>query len=126
MKTEGNIKGVLLEFLKFAEYQVENDRCSLEQMKSLCEVIMRDIKVMATIDDIAGFYGQSSSNVRNVLARRIIPKGDKERRVMYNFARFIRMMPEKWLKRNNEHTDNHTFCAIVLHNGAYFLPSIPL
>lgn len=26
MKTEGNIKGILLEFLKFAEYQVENDR----------------------------------------------------------------------------------------------------
>ena len=101
MKTEGNIKGVLLEFLKFAEYQVENDRCSLEQMKSLCEVIMRDIKVMATIDDIAGFYGQSSSNVRNVLARRIIPKGDKERRVMYNFTRFVKMMPEKWLKCNN-------------------------
>ena len=25
MKTEGNIKGVLLEFLKFAEYQVQND-----------------------------------------------------------------------------------------------------
>lgn len=31
MKTEGNIKGVLLEFLKFAEYQVQNDRCSLKQ-----------------------------------------------------------------------------------------------
>lgn len=95
--TDSNIKGVLLDFLRFSIYQVENDKCSFEQMKSLAETIMNDLKVMASVDDIAEFYGQSRSNVSNVLSRHLIPKRDRERVTRYNLAYFIKQMPSSWL-----------------------------
>ena len=71
---DGNIKKVLLAALDFFREHVENDACSLDEMRSMLEVIVSDIRVMASADELSEFFGQSASNVRNVLSRRIRPR----------------------------------------------------
>lgn len=94
------IKRVLLEILDYMRYQVENDRCTLEEMKSLADTITDNTEIQCTAQDIAERYGQSRSNVRNVLSRNFMPK--PKRRVYYNFAKFIKFIPKRWVR----HADN--------------------
>lgn len=103
MKVEkNNLKSVLIDFLRFGIWQIQNDKCTYEQMRSIAETIMEDLKVMASVDDIAEFYGQSRSNVSNILSRRIVPSRDKERVTRYNLSWFIRQMPSRWLSRHKD------------------------
>lgn len=95
---DGNIKKVLLAALDFFRAQVENDACSLDEMRSMLEVIVRDIRVMASADELSDFFGQSASNVRNVLSRRIIPARSRERVMRYDMRHVLRIIPERWMQ----------------------------
>ena len=92
-----NIKRIILNILDYLRYQVENDKCTSEELKSILEMVSESMEISATIKDMAEFYGQSESNVSNVISRRPIPKSQKpKRRVYYNLAFFSKLIPKSW------------------------------
>lgn len=96
------MKKIVLDLLDFFKYQVENDKCTTEELRNICDVAADKLEVSATIDDLAKHYNQSRSNVSNVLSRRAIPdKYKPKRRIYYNFAFFQRIVPASW--RRTEH-----------------------
>lgn len=93
------MKKTVLEIIDYLRYQVVNDKCTAEELRSIYDMASESLKVSATIDDLAEFYGQSKNNVSNVLHRRPIPPKEKlKRRVYYNFAFFRKIVPNSWRK----------------------------
>lgn len=88
-------KRLLLEFLSFLKYKVDNDLLTMEEVDSIAKAIEDNIRVLGTADDFAAFYGQSKTNVSSVINRRMLEK--PKRRVFYNFNAFRKMVPNKWL-----------------------------
>ena len=94
-----NIKRIILNILDYLRYQVENDKCTSEELKSILEMVSESMEISATIKDMAEFYGQSESNVSNVISRRPIPKSQKpKRRVYYNLAFLSKLIPKSWIE----------------------------
>lgn len=89
-------KKLVIEFLDFLKYKVENDLLSKDDIDSIARAITQDLKIVATIDDLAAFYGQPNGNVRSLICRRMIQK--PQRRVYYSFNAFSKIVPEKWKK----------------------------
>ena len=89
-------KKIVIEFLDFLKYKVENDLLSMDDIDTVVRAIKQDLKIVATIDDLATFYGQSNGNVRSLISRRMIQK--PQRRVYYSFNAFSKIVPEKWKK----------------------------
>ena len=88
------MKKAILEIIDYLRYQVVNDKCTAEELRSMAS---ESLKVSATIDDLAEFYGQSKNNVSNVLSRSPIPAKEKpKRKVYYNFAFFRTLIPKSW------------------------------
>ena len=54
-----NIKRVILNILDYLRYQVENDKCTADELKSILEMVSESMEISATIKDMAEFYGQS-------------------------------------------------------------------
>lgn len=98
MKVRENIKEVIHETLDFVRWQVDNDRCTAEEIDSLAGYLLKELNAMASLDDIATYFGQSKSNV---LSRRLIDEKDKERVTRYRFGMFLRAMPTSWMKRKH-------------------------
>lgn len=96
------MKQLLLEILEYLKFQVAEDRCTPEEMRSMYDTITENIEMDATISDIARHYGQSESNVRNVAARSYT--GKPKRRVCYDFLRFARCVPRTWHRKGAQHT----------------------
>jgi hypothetical protein len=94
------MKHILLNILDFLRYKVDNDQCTPEELRKFSDIATKELNTSATIDELSDFYGQSRSNVSNVISRRPIPKDKKpKRRVYYNFAWFSSIIPDSW-KRN--------------------------
>ena len=89
-------KKLVLEFLDFLKYKVENDLLTMNDVDSIAKAIKQDLKIVATSDDMAAFYGQSNGNVRSLISRRMIQK--PQRRVYYSFNAFSKIVPDKWKK----------------------------
>lgn len=89
-------KKLVIEFLDFLKYKVENDLLSMDDIDSIARAIKQDLKIVATSDDLAAFYDQSNGNVRSLISRRMIQK--PQRRVYYSFNAFSKIVPEKWKK----------------------------
>ncbi len=87
-------KKILLEFLDFLHYKVENDLLTMEEIDSIVKLLDANLTLLGTIDDLASFYGQTPGNVRSVICRRMIEK--PKRRVYYSFKAFRKIVPEKW------------------------------
>lgn len=101
------VKRVLLEILDYLRYQVDNDRCTLEEMRSLANTITENVDIECTSQDLAERYKQSSSNVRNVLSRNFMPK--PKRKVYYSFSKFIKYIPQRWLRHTEPANVDATF-----------------
>ena len=98
-----NIKRVILNILDYLRYQVENDKCTSDELKSILEMVSESMEISATIKDMAEFYGQSESNVSNVISRRPIPKSQKpKRRVYYNLVFFSKIIPKSWIEKKEQ------------------------
>ena len=98
-----NIKRIILNILDYLRYQVENDKCTSEELKSILEMVSESMEISATIKDMAEFYGQSESNVSNVISRRPIPKSQKpKRRVYYNLAFFSKIIPKSRIEKKEQ------------------------
>lgn len=92
------MKGLLLEFLDFLRYKVSEDRMTMDDMQSLSKTVASGLDLKATAKELAGFYGQTEHNVRNVIHCHLLPA--PERRVYYSFKAFQRVKPEKWSKKS--------------------------
>lgn len=88
------IKKILLDILDYLRYQVENDKCTPDELRSIYNSLEDNIHVEATIDDIANKYNQSPSNVRNAISRGYV--GKPKRRVYYNLMKIIKCVPHSW------------------------------
>lgn len=91
------IKNVLLEIIDFYRYKIVNDKCTSEDMKAAFELLRDNAVSEATIKDIADFYGQSESNVRNIVSRKVASK--PKRAVLYNFIDVTKIIPKSWRQR---------------------------
>lgn len=104
MKPTMPVKRVVLEILDYLKYQVENDRCTPEELKSIKDSLVDNLDIECTSSDIAEIYGQTRSNARVALGRRWIPK--PKTRKLYNFAKFVQYLPRTWKRVNPYNEDN--------------------
>lgn len=96
-----DVKKRLLDIMEYLTRQVEEDDCTPEEMESIFEAIVNNLRMKATVKDIAKFYGQKEANVRNVISRNYIPEKDKPvRRVMYPLGRIMSFIPSSWKHTN--------------------------
>lgn len=93
------IKKILLDIIDYYRYKIDSDQCTESDMRSAFNLLSNNLVCDTTIKDLALHYNQSESNVRNVIARFYIPK--PKRRVFYNFIEFLKVMPDKWLDKND-------------------------
>ncbi len=87
-------KSILLEIIDFIRYKILADECTPAEMAHMAKVVSENIDTKATMGDIARHYGQSQSNVRNIIARRYV--GKPTRRVYYNVAESAKVAPKTW------------------------------
>ena len=95
MKPTIPVKRVILEILDYLRYQVENDRCSMEELRSIETTLSHNLDIECTAKDLSERYGQSVNNVHNALHRNTMPKG--KHRTLYNFTKFIPFIPKRWI-----------------------------
>ena len=96
------MKHTLLNILDFLRYKVDNDQCTPEELRKFSDIATKELNTSATIDELSDFYGQSRSNVSNVISRRPIPKDKKpKRRIYYNFAWFNSIIPDSWKQKRS-------------------------
>lgn len=94
-----DLKSYVLGIIDYTRYQVENDECDLEEIRELADYLSERFNARATIRDLSRHYGQSESNIRNVIGRKYL--GKPERRVMYRLGLFNRIIPDSWRKSHN-------------------------
>lgn len=98
MSTETNFaKEIILDFLDYIRYKIEHDRLTLSEADSIAKTIQGGLKLTGTVDDLCDFYGQSRSNVKAVIGRKML--GKPERRVHYPFNSFNRVVPASWKEK---------------------------
>jgi len=87
-------KEIILLTLDFFRDKVENDRCTPAELRNVTDAFAGQLRSEASIDELAEFFGQSSSNVRNLICRRYA--GKPRRRVFYDFFKFVQIIPQTW------------------------------
>ena len=92
-------KRIILEVLDYLKFQVENDRCTIEEIRSFANTIENNLDIDCTVQDVAERYNQSPSNVRNVLTRNFMPK--PKRKVYFKFSKFIKFIPKSWVRSDS-------------------------
>ena len=95
------IKQVILDILDYMKWQVVNDRCTPEQLRSIHDAVVGRIVVEATADDLAEYFNQRRENVKNALSRATMPK--PKRRVYYCMKSFMKSVPKTWLRKRGRH-----------------------
>lgn len=96
-KEQGVGKRILLEFVDFLRYKIENDSLTLEEMDSIAKAVESSVVLYGTTEDFARFYHHSKDNVKVVICRKMI---EAPKRVMlYSFNKFRRLIPESWRLR---------------------------
>ena len=95
MPTEANFaKRIILEFLDFIRYKVENDRLTIEEADSIARTIESGLSLTGTADDFARFYGKTKTNVTTVIDRKMLSK--PKRTLLHSFNEFRRSIPSSW------------------------------
>ena len=95
-------KQILIEFLDFLKFKVENDLLTMEDVESISKMIESGMPISGTIEDFSNFYGQPRSNVRSLISRRMVEK--PVRKVYYPFNALLRIVPNSWLVKRNVKT----------------------
>lgn len=88
----------LHETLMYWDKKLINNDCTVDEITKAATVVVNNMDVYGSISDIAQFYGQSESNVRNVIARKMFER--PKRKVLYSFSKFTAIMPNSWKKHN--------------------------
>lgn len=92
-------KETIKQTLEFLLYKVDNDLCTMEELRSISDLVQNSLDVVGTVEDFAKHFDTSESNVRTVINRKVMDK--PKRRVFYSFFPFVKNVPSKWLK--NKH-----------------------
>lgn len=101
------IKRTLLEIIDFVRYKVENDKCTMEELRSVCNTLENNLEIDCTTHDLVERYGQTYTNVQTALHRGFIPKA--KYRHLYNFTKFAKFIPKTWKRvRQPNATGNNT------------------
>jgi len=87
-------KETIKQVLDFLKYKVDNDLCTMEELRSVSDVLQNSLNVIGTTEDFAKYFGKPEYTVRNVISRNMMDK--PKRRVFYKFFQFIRNVPRKW------------------------------
>lgn len=93
------IKQMLLDIIDFVRFKVATDNCTPKEMQEVFKFVSEHTITKATTADIAKFYEQSPSNVRNIISRWGI-KG--ESKSYYDFCELQKYVPKSWRKPQNE------------------------
>lgn len=96
--SQGLGKKIILDFLDYLSFKVRSDSLTMEEVDSISRVFMENIALSGTIDDLAGYYGQSKENVKVVINRKLL--GKPRRRVFYSFNAFRKVIPKSWAGSN--------------------------
>ena len=98
MPKEQNLgKRIVLEFLDFIRYKIENDSLTLEEADSIAKTLESGLNLTGTADDFARFYGKSKTNVTTVIDRKMLPK--PRRLVIHSFNAFRKVIPKGWIHK---------------------------
>lgn len=92
-----NSTELLIEILEFYIFKLKAGKCTQQEADSAAKVIQENMTIDGTISDFAKFYGVSESNVRAVIARKLIAK--PKRILLYPFHKFIKIIPQSWRKK---------------------------
>ena len=106
MSEETNIwKGIVLEFLDYLRYKVENGKLTMRETESMARTLESGLDLQGTVEDFSRFYGQSRTNVSSVINRRLF--GKPVRRVFYSFNAFRKVVPARWKCHGNPADNQH-------------------
>ena len=100
---EQAMRDVLCDCLAFVGNKIKDGTVTIEDVRSMFETVMSSTGAMASIKEIARYYGKSEVNVRSVIKRRVL--GKPVRRVYYNFSEVCRKVPESWRVRPSSKDD---------------------
>ncbi len=89
-------KKYLIETLDYYKKRIQNDSCTMEEINSAAKAIESNMEIHGTISDFANFYGVPETTIRTNIARKLIDK--PKRKVLYPFQKFLKIVPDKWLK----------------------------
>ena len=91
------IREAVCDFLGILKHKAETGQLTPQDLRAIMEAIMAGGGIQATVEDLAGYYGQSPDNSRHVMHRTILPA--PERRVYHDFSAFRRQVPQSWMKK---------------------------
>jgi hypothetical protein len=87
----------VIEILEFAISKIRAGKCSPKELGRVAQILSEEMNVEASIEDMAEHFGRSKNNVSNVIHRSYV--GKPERKVVYNFAKFLKIIPSSWRRR---------------------------
>jgi len=87
----------LVEILDFYKYKIQNNLCTMDEMNSAVKVLEENMEIHGTISDFAKFYDKPENQIRSTISRKLIAK--PERKVLYPFHKFLKIIPENWRKK---------------------------
>lgn len=90
------LKEIIIDFLDYLKYKVENDKLTLQEADSLAKTIESGLELTGTADDFSDYYRRPRSNVHVVINRKMLSK--PKRRVFYSFNEFRKLIPKSWKK----------------------------
>ena len=94
MSNVNTFKDIVLEFLSFLHFKVNNDLLTMEEIESMARVMEENLTVVGTAEDLSRFYNQPRTNISSVLHRKVLAK--PVRKVYYSFNAFRKVVPSKW------------------------------
>lgn len=94
-KEQYSSKRILLEFIDFIRFKVENDTFTMGEMQSIARAIIGNADISATVDELSSFYGKSKDAVNGVIKRKMIQK-PRRNVVLYSLSAFRKIIPDKW------------------------------
>ena len=92
-------KKLLIDFLDFLRFKVENGELTADEIDSLVHNVLKQSDVYATAEELAAFYGQSLQNIRCVVSRKLVKK--PRRKVYYPLHEFQEAAPVSWQTRSH-------------------------
>lgn len=96
---QGVAKRILLEFLDYLRYKIENDKLTMGEVEGLSRMLQENLPLSGTIADFADYYKKPEVNVRVAINQRMVSK--PVRMVFYSFNAFRKCIHESWRKNKD-------------------------
>lgn len=100
---EETMREVLCDCLGIISQKVRNGSITITDIRTLTDALFSGSEIDASVKEVAGYYGQSETNVRSLIKRKILSK--PKRKVYYNFTEICRKVPKSW-HRTSSNTDD--------------------